>query len=124
MFWLTMLVAAMATTGGVREGKATHYSPGLMERVAKVRHIDLGGTTGFATYPSCGALGKVLYVSVQDPRDKHWSPWHTKRVVDCSRPRDYRRHVNEGLVELSYRDAVKYGYVDEGRTRVRFYLAK
>ena len=103
------------------EGKATYYGPGTMEGVAAKRGIKLNGASGFSSFPDCREIGNTLMVSVRDPRTGRWSKWESKRIVDCSQPRDYSRHVREGLVELSYRDAVKYGYAYDGRTRIRFY---
>jgi hypothetical protein len=104
-----------------QEGKATYYSPGLMERVARRRGIELDGMSGFATYPDCSYIGGRIWVSVLNPRTRLWSSWSQKRIVDCSQPRDYERHVRTGLIEFSYQDAKRYGYAREGRTRVRFY---
>jgi hypothetical protein len=104
-----------------QEGKATFYRSGLLERVAARRGIALDGATGYSTFPDCSRLGWRIRVSVLDPRTGRWSGWEWKRVVDCSQPADYARHVRTGLVELSYKDAQRYGYAGEGRTRVRFY---
>ena len=92
-----------------------------MQRTAAYRGVTLGDNSGFATYPDCRAIGSTIWVSVKDPRTGRWSGWDRKKIVDCSQPPDYARHVREGLVELSYEDARKYGYLGEGRTRVRFY---
>ncbi|HEY6020212.1 MAG TPA: hypothetical protein VIY48_10010 [Candidatus Paceibacterota bacterium] len=105
-----------------RTGKATFYHAGLMEHVAVIRGVDLGYASGFSTYPDCSRIGGYLEVSVQNPHSGDWSPWSPKRIVDCSQPKDYARHVAEGLVELGYDDAVRYGYASSGFTRIRFYL--
>lgn len=104
-------------------GVAKYYMMGLLGKVAQRRGTDLDGASGFSTYPNCREIGRVLYVSVLDPRTERWSGWHAKRIVDCSQTVDYARHVREGLVELSYDDAVRYGYAGEGKTRIRFRLA-
>jgi len=105
-----------------KTGRATYYSSGLMEHVARIRRIKLDGATGFSTYPDCSKIGGVLVVSVLNPHTQRWSAWARKRIVDCSETRDYARHVAEGLVELSYEQALDYGYLSEGHTRIRFYL--
>ena len=105
-------------------GRATLYSPGLMESIARGRGIKLDGATGFSTYPDCRKIGGVLVVQVLDPRTNRWSGWDRKRIVDCSQTVDYARHVAEGLVELPYKDAVTYGYSREGHTDIRFYLSR
>lgn len=105
-------------------GKATYYSSGLMENVARTRGIKKGEADGFATYPDCKQIGNYLMVSVLNPRNGKWSSWHKKRIVDCSEPVDYKRHIAEGLVELSYEQALDYGYLSEGRTSIRFYLVR
>jgi hypothetical protein len=104
-----------------QEGKATYYSPGLLEKVAARRGIALNGMTGFATYPDCSKIGWRMWVSVLNPRTRLWSSWSQKRIVDCSQNVDRERHVRTGLVEFSWEDARRYGYAGEGRTRVRFY---
>jgi hypothetical protein len=103
-------------------GVAKFYRAGLLEHVAQYRGVGLDGASGFATYPDCARIGEVLWVSVKNPVSQRWTAWESKRVVDCSEVKDYQRHVREGLVELAYDDAVKYGYAGEGKTSVRFYL--
>lgn len=124
----TLLQASQQAPQGRRAsweiGKATYYHRGTMERVASYRGLTLEGTTGFSTYPDCEQIGNVLVVSVFNPVDQEWSMWERKRIVDCSQPEDYARHKREGLVELSYEDAGKYGYRGEGRTRIRYYLER
>ncbi len=115
--------ATTAATTNYQTGKATFYSPGLIERVAGKRGIGLGPMDGYSTYPDCGKLGQSLSVSVRNPATGRWSAWDRKRIVDCSQPRDYARHIREGLIELSYQDAVRYGYARDGTTRIRFYLS-
>lgn len=129
VLWFPALLNTVATThpatddpGRYHEGKATFYSPGLMNAVAHKRGIALGGASGYATYPDCREIGNYLQVSVLNPKSGKWSEWSVKRIVDCSRPRDYARHKAEGLVELAYSDAVLYGYNREGHTSIRYYL--
>lgn len=129
MITLTLMVCLLSgTTDEVaaripayQEGKATHYSPGLLERVARRRGIALDGMSGFSTYPDCSYIGGRIWVSVLNPRTRLWSSWSQKRIVDCSQPRDYERHRRTGLIEFSYEEARRYGYLGEGRTRVRYY---
>lgn len=115
-----LVCASIIQTGDV--GKATYYRQGLMERVAGYRGIDVAGASGFSTHPDCGNIGRTMMVSVRDPRSGVWSGWERKRIVDCSQAVDYDRHVASGLVELSYEDARKYGYLSEGRSVIRYYL--
>lgn len=128
---MTLLILQLAAGGhgpGPRTrplyttGRATFYHRGLMQRVAADRHIAQGNTSGFATYPDCAMLGRVIDVSVFNPNTQQWSAWARKRIVDCSQTRDRARHELEHLVELSYEDAVQYGYKTEGHTLVRYYL--
>jgi hypothetical protein len=105
-------------------GVAKYYGMGLMQDVARFRGLDMGSTTGFATYPDCERIGEVIWVSVFNPITEEWSEWDNKVIVDCSQPKDYARHKKEGLVELSYEDAGKYGYLTEGRTKIKYYLEK
>lgn len=118
--------ATPQSTHDYHDGKATYYSPGLMEDVAASRGLynkrAYKAGERYATYPDCSRIGGTIYVSVLDPRSEEWSGWSAKKIVDCSQPSDYARHIKEGLIELSYEDAVKYGYSGEGRTRIRFYL--
>lgn len=103
-------------------GRATYYHPGLMEQVARGRGIALNGADGFTTFPDCNYMGLPLWVKVYDPLSQSWGHWSLRRIVDCSQPWDLARHLAEGLVELPYQDAVRYGYVGEGHTAVRWAL--
>lgn len=118
----SILLALVTPRPRYVEGTAKYYSQGTMQRVASYRNIDLGGATGYATYPDCGKLGGLIYVSVLNPRTLVWSAWESKRITDCSQVRDRARHERDKLVELSYEDAIKYGYRSSGKTKLRYVL--
>lgn len=122
MLGIAALIALTTPSPRYTEGKATYYSQGVFQRVAAYRGVALAGATGWASYPNCDRIGGLIYVSVLNPRTGAYSGFHSKRIVDCSQVRDYARHVRDGLVELSYEDAIKYGYKSSGKTRIRYYL--
>lgn len=119
---VTILLALATSSPRYVEGTVKYYSQGTFERVAAYKNIDLGGASGYASFPDCSRIGGLIYVSVLNPRTSVWSAWHSKRIVDCSQSRDRTRHEAIRLVELSYEDAIKYGYKSAGRTSIRYYL--
>lgn len=104
------------------DGRTVYYRNGLMESVAAGRGLHKGTTSGFAAFPDCDRIGDIIFVSVLNPVSGMWSDWESKTIADCSQPVDRARHEAAHQIELSYQDAIKYGYKGEGHTDVRWFL--
>ena len=98
---LIKILIALALAGGESmNGYAPRYSPGLMERVARNRHMEaVSCMVSSPYYP----IGTWVYV---------WS--HNKailrhcRVTDVSAPQDAPRHKRtKRIIELSYEMAIE-----------------
>jgi hypothetical protein len=96
----------------VRTGTAKFYSPGVFERVLKVRGMSWPrGVSGLASTPYCANIGKRVRASING------GPWRTYLIADCSRHgADQKRHLRTGLVlEVDYRSAVREGFHKAGK---------
>lgn len=89
-------------------GIAKHYSPGVMERVARLRGLPV--LPRMASVPDCGRIGQWVTATVNGHLDRYL-------VVDCSAPKDRLRHIRTGLViEVNYKSKTAYFPRGEGRT--------
>src|SRR4051812_12756144 len=73
----------------IQVGIAKHYSPGLMERVAKNRGMI--SEPRMAAVPDCWRIGQHVVAEVNGHRA-------TYLIVDCSAPKDRPRHIRTGLI--------------------------
>lgn len=79
-------------------GYAPHYSPGVMERVSKVRKMPLVNCMVSSPYEKIGTWLKVTSLIDGDSLDC--------RVTDVSHPRDRARHIaSNWAVELDWNSA-------------------
>lgn len=93
LYRLLMLAALLG--GSVSQGVAPHYAPGVMERVARIRHME---RVGCMVSSPVEPLGTWLYVyGVRTGALRYC------RVTDVSHPRDRARHLRTGrLIEIDY----------------------
>jgi len=103
-----LLIYAAVHGGIVQSGWAPHYSPGLMEQVA--RHRDMRPVACMVSSP-VWPLGTRLWVyGEQTGQLLHCT------VVDVSHPRDRARHIRtQRVVELSYEVAEMVCGTTKGR---------
>src|SRR3954471_4243558 len=116
-------------SGGWR-GLATHYYPGAMERVVRVRarqgytvqparenYREYGGVFGYVAVPNCALIGKVITACVNGRCER-------VQVMDCSQTWDWWRHTLGGKrawVEFSFKSAKALGVSSVGRFPVTVY---
>lgn len=109
--WLARLVLALAIARGgtAYEGYAPYYAPGLMEKVAARRGMDVAGCM---VASSVAALGERVYVyGVRTGRLLYCT------VVDVSETRDRPGHLRRRIyAELAWDDATNI-CGQHGRTR-------
>lgn len=72
-------------------GKASQYSPGVMERVVAYRQKhgeipqDVSGYDGFVAVRECGNIGETYYIRPMGQAD-----WEVFLAVDCASKNDYQ----------------------------------
>lgn len=109
---VAMLVAWMeATPADYVEGMATYYAPGLMERVAAFRGIDLEGYAGGVALNRAGDLGRSVWVEWVNPATKRTERIGPLKVVDCAqRGAHFEERERANLVvELSFEQGAAWG---------------
>ena len=91
------------------EGQATYYSPGLMEKVAENRGMDLSGYMGGVALNRKGDLGRVVWLDWGGVTEGPFL------VVDCAQKAHYRvREKQFRVVEVSAEIAQKHGFYGVG----------
>jgi len=115
---LTLAAALWSTptSDPVVEGKATYYSPGLMEQVAVNRGIDLAGYAGGVALNRRADLGRVVWL---EHSGQVSGPY---LVVDCAqRGAHFEERERRGLVvEVSFEQGMAWGMMGPVPVQVLF----
>ena len=99
------------------EGQATYYSPGLMERVAENRGMDLSGYAGGVALNRKGDLGRAVWLDWGGVTE---GPF---RIVDCARRDHYKARERKGyVVEVDAQTAKRHGFFGIGPVPVKVYF--
>jgi hypothetical protein len=117
--WVLLMLQMTTITeyvSRIHSGTAKHYSPGVMERVARVRGLPI--VEHMASVPDCSMIGSYVAARINGVTWRY-------RVTDCSAPRDRARHIRQGLViEIDYRSARALGMVRSGRASAVVWSAR
>jgi len=109
----------LIVTAMVISGIASQYSPGTMERVAKVREgqgYEVDWTVEHVAVVDCNEVGEFRQVRYRN-NDGQWEPWQQVQVIDCAMPGDGTEEwmeENEILLEMGYEEARGLGMVGRG----------
>ena len=115
---LTLAAALWLTPTGepAINGRATYYSPGLMEQVASNRGMNLADYAGGVALNRRADLGRTVWI-IHD--GKEYGPF---KVIDCARQgADFEERERRGLVvEVSWQQGVEWHMLGPVPVRVLF----
>lgn len=115
---------------GSKSGYAFYYSPGVMEKVARVRAMQMIPTfytntpapigtprvDGYASTTDCSKIGHLAYARIGN------GPVEVYQILDCSAPKDVRRHMAVGnVIEVDYESSVRHGFFGIGKKAATLY---
>jgi len=103
------------TAVDVVEGLATYYSPGLMERVAANRGMELRGYAGGVALNPAGDLGRVVWLEHEGRIEGPFL------VVDCAQAAHYAKRLAQNrVVEVDWETAQRWAMRGPVPVRVWF----
>ena len=112
-----MMLVWSSTSQDSLHGRATYYSPGLMETVAANRGMDLTGYLGGVALNRRGDLGRIVWLEWPGGIEGPFL------VVDCAQERHYKRRESKRLVvEVDAQTAMRQGFYGVGPWEVRVYF--